>query len=62
MVGTVIKTQHGKDKGGKWAGPGGQFGFTGRAMGSHGQIKNRAEQHFRIPQKLAGSTLLPCDI
>lgn len=61
VAGTVIKRQHGKDKGGKWAGPGGQFGFTGRAMGSHGQIKNRAG-HFRVPQKLAGSTYLRCDI
>ena len=43
MTGTVIKGEHGEDVGGRRVGPGGQFGFMGRAMGSHRQVESRAE-------------------
>lgn len=61
MAGIVIKGEHGKDESGKWAGPGEQFGFMGRTMGTLGQTESRARariigQHFRLPQKWASST------
>lgn len=43
MTGTVIKWEHGEDAGGRWVGPGGQFGFMERAMGSHRQVESRAK-------------------
>lgn len=44
MAGTMIKGEHREDEGGRWAGPQGQLGFMGWAMGSHGQTEEQGSQ------------------